>query len=387
MGKLTPVKPLDFCVYNHVGEATCTVDLNQRLLCWNPVAAKTLGYDFDDVFGKQCWDTLHGETENGAPFCRENCPVLHQVALGKPVEPFNVWLKDKNGSSLPFNVSAVPVYNHPTNDKIIGMVHLMRPANNNSVKHNYFRVHLLGTVDVQRPDGTHVESELWRRIKTRMVLAYLALHYDQPVSRDVLAELFWSHLEYEGALRNLNTTIYNLRRSLEPDLKRGANSRYVIYESGSYRLKSDDPFWLDVTVFEETVRQARQAKNIVEAIRLYEAAHKLYRGDYLQNLYDAEPWQTGEQTRLRELHLTILEELAGKYIDNGELLEARDIYLSIMAKDPCRESSCLQLVRLEIAMGNRALARSHCLRLRKVLHQELGVSLPEEIQSLCQQLT
>ena len=119
------------------------------------------------------------------------------------------------------------------------------------------KIHLLGTTAVTRPEGTQVEGELWRRIKVRALLAYLALQQDRPISRDILIELLWPELDYNAALRNLNTTVYNLRKSLEPDLKRIANSTYVIYEGGSYFLNGEVDHWLDIDVFEEYIKKRR----------------------------------------------------------------------------------------------------------------------------------
>ena len=59
----------------------------------------------------------------------------------------------------------------------------------------------------------------------------------------------------------------------------------------------------------------------------------------------------------------------------GQPANARDIYLLILAKDSCRETSGQQLIELELAMGNRAAARRHCLRLRAALDEELGIEI------------
>ena len=383
--ELESLKPLDFCSYIKVGEATCTVNLAQSIACWNPVSMATLGYSYDEVLGKKCWEILQGETENGNRYCRKGCPTLHQIFAGKPVKPFNLRVRAKDGNFILVNVSTVPLHSRMSDNAVVGIVHLMRPVDDSSTHNDYFRVRLLGSIEAQRPDGTVVEGRLWQRIKTRALLSYLAVHYGQPIPRDVLVDHLWSHMEYKTALRNLNTTIYNLRHSLEPDLKRGAESKYISYQSGNYRLISEAPFWLDVSVFEELVKQARQEKDDSEAVRLYEDARKLYRGVYLQDLYDTEQWQSVRQIWLRELYLTVLDELAAAYLRNGNVQDAHDIYVLIMEKDSCREYSCLQLIRLELAMGNHVLARHHCTQLRIAMRDELGVEIGDEIESMCQE--
>jgi len=210
MNELESLRPLDFCAYIKVGEATCTVNLAQSIACWNPISTTTLGYSYDEALGKKCWEVLQGETEDGNRYCQKECPTLHQISAGKPVKPFNLRIRTKGGNFVLVNVSTVPLHSHAADKAVVGVVHLMRPLNDSSTHSDYFRVRLLGSIEVQRPDGTIVEGRLWQRVKTRALLSYLALHYNQPIPRDVLVDLLWSHMDYEAALRNLNTTIYNL---------------------------------------------------------------------------------------------------------------------------------------------------------------------------------
>jgi DNA-binding SARP family transcriptional activator len=261
-------------------------------------------------------------------------------------------------------------------------MHLARFIADQPMLPGRLRIHLLGPTVVWRPDGTLVEGPLWRRIKVRALLVHLALKRG-PVPRESLIETLWPDLDYEAGLRNLNTTVYNLRRSLEPDLKRGSESIFIIYEGGNYRLNNGQSHWLDVQAFEQGLRRARLEPNRDKAIAIYKEILALYRGEYLTDLGNTEICSTGEQHRLQERHLAALEELGLLYEQIGRENEAKEIYQNIMALDHTRESACQRLMRLLISQGESTNAASYCRRLNEALRLELNVLPSSETRRLC----
>ncbi|MEJ2748971.1 MAG: BTAD domain-containing putative transcriptional regulator [Anaerolineae bacterium] len=244
------------------------------------------------------------------------------------------------------------------------------------------RIHLLGPTIVWRPDGSLVEGPLWRRVKVRALLVYLVLRQG-PVPRESLIEVLWPDLDYEAGLRNLNTTIYNLRRSLEPELNRGSDSKYIIYEGGNYRLDNSQSHWLDVKAFEQGIRRARVERERNKAIALYKETLALYRGDYLTDLGNTKICSTGEQHHWHERYLMAMEEMGMLYEHKGEENKAKEIYQQIVAIDHCRETACQRLMRLLIRQGNTAAAANYCRRLNEALRRELNAIPTKETRRLC----
>jgi DNA-binding SARP family transcriptional activator len=62
----------------------------------------------------------------------------------------------------------------------------------------------------------------------------LALKRGRPIHRKALLKALWAELDHSAAIHNLNTTVYGLRRSLEPTLSRGSNSRYIHRQGDCY---------------------------------------------------------------------------------------------------------------------------------------------------------
>jgi two-component SAPR family response regulator len=211
-------------------------------------------------------------------------------------------------------------------------------------------------------------------------MAYLTLQQGQPISRQELVKALWPNMEWATALRNLNTTVYQLRRSLEPTLKHGAYSRYIFYESGCYWLGGDGPHWVDVTAFKSYIKQARAETAVPQAITLYQKAIQLYRGDYLADVIATGISSFVKQNRLHQLFLAALEEVGKLYQQQEQDDKARDTYLKILTLDPYRESVCQQLALLSQSPDSRLDSLAYCQRLAATLKDELDLILGQELQ-------
>lgn len=373
-------------LFANTGDIALAVDENQRIVYWNAAAEKILGYTAEEAIGQHCWELLNGHTPEGRPFCSPNCAIIQRIYAGKPIQHFNLIVKNRQRHNISINISTIPLPEQKNKPDQAILVQLSRLLETHPLSDNMLRIHLLGPIVVWRPDGTQVEGPLWRRLKVRTLMAFLALQHNHATTRDQLAELLWPDLPYEAALRNLNTTIYNLRRSLEPDLKNGADSRFVVYEGGYYQLAGADRHWLDTTNFESQIRRARFAHDPKQAILHYQKALNLYRGDFLADLSQTSIWTNGDHQRYRELHLAAMDELGALYEKQNEEAKAKELYLHALAIDPCREKTCQTLMRMAIRQGDRPTAVAQCQRLTQALQEELNVAPSYETQNLCKQL-
>ena len=76
-----------------------------------------------------------------------------------------------------------------------------------------WRIELFG--GLQLLGENHTVSRFQTR-KTGALLGYLAYHKEKPISREVLADLFWPENEPEAARNSLRVALNSLRRQLEP---------------------------------------------------------------------------------------------------------------------------------------------------------------------------
>jgi DNA-binding SARP family transcriptional activator len=249
------------------------------------------------------------------------------------------------------------------------------------------QVHLLGPILVRRADGEQVQGPGWRRAKVRALLGILVLRAGQPVHRECLLEMLWSDLDYEAALHNLNSTVYELRRSLKNLEEQGAPLTRIRYESNHYSLHWSSEDWLDTTTFENEIAWARGAPTHEDAARHYETALDLYRGDLLDDviLVFHDDACLREQARLRDLYLTAMAEFGALFQQMNQEKKAVDIYRRLLTLDPCREKACRQLMKLSLRQGDRTTALTHYKQLQKALSSEIGVQPEEETRRLYEQ--
>lgn len=384
-GEQVMITPVEF--FSRTDEGVYSVDSDRTIVYWNDAAEALLGYTADEAMGKSCWQLLRGQRLHGEVHCSDHCEVRARAARGESLEDFDVIVKHAEGHDVPIRV--LPLYASAGDEGVSAdepLLHLFhRLVATQPIADDRLRISLLGSIRVTRSDGTHVAGDLWKRVKVRALLAALVGQLERSISREELVELLWPDLDYQSALKNLNTTVYNLRRSLEPNLRRGRDSRYILYESGHYRFSGNHDCWLDVDAFEQGIRSARRSADPESRIEYYQQALSLYRGDYLSDLRYTEVWSSGQNDRYQSLYLNGMEELGALCEETGRGAEAEDLYLQVLAVDPCRECAFRRLVQLLLRQGRRADAVGRCEQLRRTLRQELDVEPSEDICVTCEE--
>jgi PAS domain S-box-containing protein len=356
----------------HTADGLWAVDPDRRIVLWNQAAEELLGYSAEEAIGQFCYQLLAGRDPRGRPFCQHNCLIMGEVLQDELVGGLDLQIRHRDGRRIWIAASILVMPMRAQDDAPL-TVHLFRQVAEGLAWAPPLRIHLLGAVTVQRADGSLVGGPLWRRAKTRALLAFLALRRGQPVHRTVLLEALWPHLEYDAALRNLNVTVHHLRHSLEPALAHGSESRYIQYDQDCYQLAGGEGHWLDVHAFKRVIGQARRERDAAQAIQRYRDALALYRGEFLADLAPdiLDCWM--ERERLNELRLLAMEELAALYASRQQEAEATELLLKVLSSDACRETAVQALMRLALERGDRPAALTHYRQLEAALGRELEI--------------
>ena len=182
----------------------------------------------------------------------------------------------------------------------------------------------LGPLRVFR-DGKCITDAEWGQTKgptqkVKALFAYLLAKGACGATKDAIIELLWGdQLVNDKVDARLHAALYYLRRALEPTLSSRAESRYIIYENGCYKLSSSDGLWVDVATFKEYYQQAQRLEEEGQediAARFWKLAEALYQGDYMIDLApcytedyvdDCCKWQ---RYRLKDMHLSVILLLA-----------------------------------------------------------------------------
>lgn len=90
-------------------DGAMVVDQKGKIVLWNRVAERLLGFKAQEVVGRFCRDVLRGETLSGRPLCSPSCPIGARVARGGGVRQFDMQTHTNDGRVVWLNVSSLPV--------------------------------------------------------------------------------------------------------------------------------------------------------------------------------------------------------------------------------------------------------------------------------------
>jgi len=244
-------------------------------------------------------------------------------------------------------------------------------------------IKLFGEFRVWR-DGDVVGSEEWNRRKTRSLLKLLLTRPGYAFSKDEIVEALWPGVAPRSAEHSLRTTIGLLRRALEPDLKRGSESRYVLGKRPGYAFDEQADCRVDAWDFEEHCKRAEaalQTENSDEAIEEYRAALDLVRGEYLEE-DPYEEWAMQARLGWCERHLSVLSGLAECLALKGSYTEAIGLCERALAIDRFGEEVRRRLMLYRYCAGEQALALRTYRDYAGMLKEELGTGPPPELARL-----
>jgi PAS domain S-box-containing protein len=369
-------------LFENTADGAWAVDADQRIILWNKAAEELLGYPAEEAMGQFCYELLAGRDLGERPLCRNRCAISERARRGRPIHSFNLRVRCSDGQMAWIEVSNIVVPTESTEGGYSALVHLCRLVNEAKTSVPPLRIRLLGPVLVRRADGSPVGGAFRRRAKVRALFAVLALHRGQSVQRHTLLATLWPDMARQAALHNLNTTVYHLRHSLEPDLERGPDSAYIQTRGECYLLVGGRTHWLDVDAFENKLATAGRVESPDRAERLYRRAVALYRGDFLADLdaYRLDCW--AERVRYRQRYLDALQGLGDMLLERDQDDEAMAWYRKVLAEDPCREAAARKLMRLALLHGERTQALSQYARLEENLERELDVEPSQETRRL-----
>jgi len=242
-------------------------------------------------------------------------------------------------------------------------------------------VHLLGPLCVA-VGGVAVQD--WPSARCRSLFGYLLTHREPGPAREVLMEVFWPGSSPEASRNSLNVAIHGLRRTL-----RGITDMpIVVHAGGAYRINRDLRLWLDVEEFDSHVeagRRSGEAGDLDKAMRHYEFAASLYRGDFMAD-DPYEDWAALTRERSRLTYLDALGRLSKLYFNASHYTVCASLCLSIIEQDPCREDAHRRLMRCYSRQGLPHLALMQYRMCVQALADDLGVEADPATTELYQHI-
>jgi DNA-binding SARP family transcriptional activator len=232
------------------------------------------------------------------------------------------------------------------------------------------------------------QLERWQSLKVKSVLEYIMTRPRQPVIKDMLMEALWPDCDPQAANNNLKAAMHGLRQTLNCLFEQSDSFPYVLFLQGSYLMNPDVELWLDVEEFEQHWKLGRsleKAGKLAEAVKEFELAEALYRGDYLEN-EPYEDWTLLRREALKDIYIIILGKLADYAVDNGDLESGIVHCQKILTKDSLREDAYRRLMCCYSRLGQRNRALHWYEIYRRTIQAELDTTPDYEMTSLYNQI-
>ncbi len=246
------------------------------------------------------------------------------------------------------------------------------------------KVRLFGRFEVWL-DKKLIPPTAWPQRKTQTLLKVLLTERGRVFTQDQLIEYLFPELDPQMARKSLYGRISELRHLLEPKLKRGRDSQYILrVEGGGYCFSKEVPCWLDTEEFEkhcELAHKLAETHQWLQAIKRYQRAMDLYRGPYLaENLY--EEWSLAPREHWREIHLRALGQQAECHARLAQYEQAIELCRRVIEVEPYRESAYRAKMLYHYYAGEQLEAKQTYQACVKVLKEELEVEPSHETQEL-----
>ncbi|OGO14510.1 MAG: hypothetical protein A2Z02_03955 [Chloroflexi bacterium RBG_16_48_7] len=248
------------------------------------------------------------------------------------------------------------------------------------------RAHCLGNFELVL---NWKKCDRWQSLKAKLLIKYLVSHKNRPVPREALIEILWPECDPESGNNNLKSTVYALRQmfgKLDPAATQ--NTPVVLYSDGAYHIDPAIQLWVDSEEFESywlAGRRLEKNKQLSEAIRYYQFAEELYRGDFLEDEMYTE-WTLLKREALKDTYLAILIKLIGFSFDEQDYENCIVYCQKILSKDPCHEEAYSWLMRCYDRLGQSRRAQQWFDIYENTIRKELDASPSQKIRTLYKQI-
>ena len=235
-------------------------------------------------------------------------------------------------------------------------------------------IRMLGGLSAHR--GGHDVAQ-FRSHKTGSLLAYLAYHLNQDVSRDVIVETMWPDADLDRGRHSLRQALVSLRRQFEPpDIAAGS---VIISDHSRIRLNGN-AVSTDVRRFRRAGAKAKltaSAEGQLEALR---KALPLYAGELLPGFFDE--WVRIKREHLSAGYVSLLRTMISVLKSEGRSAEALEYAMIAANVSPDREELQEELISLEIELGLDNAAICHFLDFQERMQREFDLKIGSGLSTL-----
>ncbi len=246
---------------------------------------------------------------------------------------------------------------------------------NNVADNSSISIFTLGNFEI-RAGGERVQI---KRKASLQLLQYFITHQGSKINKDsILDEIFPGGL-MESANNQFYVALSNLRKALEPDLKKGPSSTYIQRDGEHYFLNAEH-LYLDINEFSQLV-DPKNSPTPLERVKNLKAAEALYKGDYFEG-YPYNIFLELERERYRVQYIQLLQELAEYYWSMADFQSGQNYYDLLLKKEPYQEQIYVDYIEKLLKAKMFLHAKRVSKHYQQMIEKELGIPVVEKIEAL-----
>ncbi|MDF3001419.1 MAG: response regulator receiver and domain protein [Bacillota bacterium] len=232
----------------------------------------------------------------------------------------------------------------------------------------YLRVSCLGGFQAA-PSNPNFGTISWRSPKTEELFAFLI--FKRKVSRDEIINTLWDDLDPDKALKNINTTVYYIRKALSPF----GLEKCITTTHKEIRINTE-LISCDLYELEKLLSKTSRSSFLDATDLLIE----LYGGELFQG--KAYEWSFVKSRNLESSLTKALLAAAEYHRSNLDYEAAERIYQVILSIDPLNEDACGSMIKLYLLTDRKMEAHRLYLCFENLLMNELGEKPQEKLRKL-----
>ena len=194
------------------------------------------------------------------------------------------------------------------------------------------------------------EREIVSSVRTKklwMLIEFLILYREQPVSQEELFLALWNQEECDNPSSALKNLIYRARNYLQKEL--GIDAELILFKDGGYRWTPDLPCWIDCEEMQRCFENSISG-SLEDRIAMLRRAVLLYQGTFLPRMGYVS-WVQQERVKYEKMYETCAIRLSELLLENEKYEELIRIMEYAASQHPESEELCAALLRGYLKAG------------------------------------
>jgi PAS domain S-box-containing protein len=198
-------------------DAGFAIDADNRIVAWNTLAQRLLGYTSSEVIGRYCRDVLQAVLPGGEPLCYPGCDITRCFKRFQPYGVSSGRVKRKDGEWLPASFATIAISERTRRldaNNIMAIIFIRDVVTINSrAEPHTLQIFTLGCFALVVA-GRSVAIDKWNRKQAVTLLTYLVTRLGRPVHRERLLDSLWPDVDEQQGWGRLKVAMYYLRSEL-----------------------------------------------------------------------------------------------------------------------------------------------------------------------------